>query len=77
MLQISLGNGESVQRVFAGFIASEDDLAKFIEELKQEFHSRRMREKSPILCEMWEYTLPIIGRRKLPTKKEELHATTQ
>ncbi|QGH73342.1 MAG: hypothetical protein [Siphoviridae sp. cttb18] len=71
MLQLTLESGQCIQRVFAGFIVSEGDLANFIEEVKSEFHSRKRNKEQPMMCEVWEYAGRIISRRKLPTEKEE------
>ena len=51
MLQFTLPGGKVVQRVFAGFIATEEDLRKFVAEMKSELSENHR----PILCEMWEY----------------------
>ena len=76
-LNLTLSDGQKVQRVFAGFITSEGDLLKFIEELRREFHSRKRRKQQPILCEMWEYITPIAHEHEmvLPSGTQELEAT--
>lgn len=77
MLKLQLNSGQVVERLFAGFITSEGDLLKFVEELKREFHSRRRRKQQPILCEMWEYSTPIAHEHEmvLPSGTQELEAT--
>ena len=53
MLQLTLEDGKVVQRVFAGFITTDDDLDRFVADMRKEVADNKTGQ--PILCEAWEY----------------------
>lgn len=67
MLQLTLESGQVVQRVFAGYITTEDDLDKFVAEMRKEVADNRTGH--PILCEVWEYVRMKGGGRLSRSKR--------
>lgn len=76
MLHITLADGKVIKRLFAGYVASEADLGRFVDEVRKEVASHR---GEPILVEMWEYAshIRIKARKSLPTEAEEMTATQE
>ena len=56
MLQLTLQSGRIVQRVFAGFISSQDDLDKAIKEIAAEFKDNDTG--NPLMVEVWRDATP-------------------
>lgn len=77
MLQIHLGDGRTLERIAAGFIATPDDLARFVADATEEL--KHLKKGQSLLVEAWETVsqTTIKARRIMPTEQEEMSATQE